>query len=650
MLATWVSTVRSEMNRRAAVSPFEAPSATRRATSSSRRDSGPPAPRGGWPRLGGRARQRRTRSPRRASGRARARTPRRRPPHPSAARTAAAAARRPRASARPDGAPGDRPARSSRRPRATSPRDPTAARRCDQPSSSSEWRTPTPSPRSRRRARLAGQALRLGGSPRAQPDVPDEVQDVGAKPRLAELLTQRNGSLRERSDAPSTSPARELGARERCTARRASRSGMSIAGREPERLGGDRVGVVPATARTRAGGSEPAATTPTISASPSRRPSSSASCAIRPPSQIALNRVRGMQRPRARSPGRGSRRGRARSATRAGGRSPRPALRNARTPRGRGRSTTPERGIVRARSAELERGPDVGPIGADPGEQLRLARVVGADVRGERRRPMSRDGGRRSSAVPDAWSRSRRELAEHARGSGTAPGPARSRAPRATLDERRRASPGIASAGSSSSAHTRLRRVELEAAGEHRQPLPQQPLGLAQQLVAPVDRALERLLSRRRAPVARAEATAEPSRPRARASSPSVRARTAASSSASGMPSSRRHSSTISGRSGVEGHVPTIAAGCTRRRAARSRNSATASDRARPGRAVAGPRGATAAARRSPPRRRSRAPAGWWPGSAGRDRPAAAFPRATPRARATCSQLSRIRSRRWPAR
>ena len=44
----------------------------------------------------------------------------------------------------------------------------------------------------------------------------------------------------------------------------------------------------------------------------------------------------------------------------------------------------------------------------------------------------------------------------------------------------------------------RLGRVELEPAGEHRQARPQQSLGLAQELVAPVDRALERLLPRRR--------------------------------------------------------------------------------------------------------------------------------------------------------
>ena len=55
----------------------------------------------------------------------------------------------------------------------------------------------------------------------------------------------------------------------------------------------------------------------------------------------------------------------------------------------------------------------------------------------------------------------------------------------------------------------RLGRVELEATGEHRQAGPQQSLVLAQELVAPVDRALERLLPERQAAVAGAQG-AEP--------------------------------------------------------------------------------------------------------------------------------------------
>ena len=57
----------------------------------------------------------------------------------------------------------------------------------------------------------------------------------------------------------------------------------------------------------------------------------------------------------------------------------------------------------------------------------------------------------------------------------------------------------------------RLGRVELEPAGEHGQARPQQPLGLAQEPVAPVDRSLERLLPRGCAPVAGAQG-AEPGR------------------------------------------------------------------------------------------------------------------------------------------
>ena len=70
-------------------------------------------------------------------------------------------------------------------------------------------------------------------------------------------------------------------------------------------------------------------------------------------------------------------------------------------------------------------------------------------------------------------------------------------------------SSGISSASSPSAGTDRLRRVELEPAGEHGQAGPQQSLGLAQELVAPVDRALERLLPERHAAVARAQ-RAEP--------------------------------------------------------------------------------------------------------------------------------------------
>ena len=44
-----------------------------------------------------------------------------------------------------------------------------------------------------------------------------------------------------------------------------------------------------------------------------------------------------------------------------------------------------------------------------------------------------------------------------------------------------------------------LGRVEREAAGEHREPPEQRPLALGQQVVAPVDRRLQRLLARQRA-------------------------------------------------------------------------------------------------------------------------------------------------------
>ena len=50
-----------------------------------------------------------------------------------------------------------------------------------------------------------------------------------------------------------------------------------------------------------------------------------------------------------------------------------------------------------------------------------------------------------------------------------------------------------------------LRRVQLEATGEHGQAGPQPPLLIAQELVAPVDRSLERLLAGRYAAVPGAE-------------------------------------------------------------------------------------------------------------------------------------------------
>src|SRR4029077_15606740 len=51
----------------------------------------------------------------------------------------------------------------------------------------------------------------------------------------------------------------------------------------------------------------------------------------------------------------------------------------------------------------------------------------------------------------------------------------------------------------------RLCRFNVKAAGEYGEAAPQQSFGLAQELVAPVDRALERLLSGRQAAVAGAQ-------------------------------------------------------------------------------------------------------------------------------------------------
>ena len=85
-----------------------------------------------------------------------------------------------------------------------------------------------------------------------------------------------------------------------------------------------------------------------------------------------------------------------------------------------------------------------------------------------------------------------------------------------------------------------LDRVQLKPAGEHRQPRPQQPLRLAAQLIAPLDRRSQRLLP---AGLARLPRVSSPSRSPSRASicaGESIRARAAASSRASGRPSSRR--------------------------------------------------------------------------------------------------------------
>ena len=145
----------------------------------------------------------------------------------------------------------------------------------------------------------------------------------------------------------------------------------------------------------------------------------------------------------------------------------------------------------------------------------------------------------------------------------------------------------------------RLRRVELEPAGEHRQACPQQSLGLAQELVAPVDRAFERLLPGRHAAVAGAERPEPGGEARDRAPSrPRALRRTAASSSASGMPSTwRADAQDRGGVRGVHGEA---------RAARRSRAPRTAPRHPIGGEPPAThlhPRAATASARRPRPRR-----------------------------------------------
>ena len=84
-----------------------------------------------------------------------------------------------------------------------------------------------------------------------------------------------------------------------------------------------------------------------------------------------------------------------------------------------------------------------------------------------------------------------------------------------------------------------LGRVEREAAGEHREAPEHRALALGQQLVAPVDRRLQRLLAgqhRARAAGEQPEAVVEPGRDLL---DRSPRTRAAASSTASGMPSRR---------------------------------------------------------------------------------------------------------------
>ena len=119
-------------------------------------------------------------------------------------------------------------------------------------------------------------------------------------------------------------------------------------------------------------------------------------------------------------------------------------------------------------------------------------------------------------------------------------------------------------------------RVELEAAGEHGQALPEPSLGLAQELVAPVDRRPRASAAggtRCGRPVPSAPSRA--ARPRSSPSSPRALRRTAASSRASGMPSTWLQMLRIAAAFAASTANPCWTA------AARSTNSATASDRSR---------------------------------------------------------------------
>ena len=390
----------------------------------------------------------------------------------------------------------------------------------------------------------------------------------------------------------------------------------------------------PSDRRTTGCGSERAATTPR---SRRRRVLVRARALARASSSAAPARAAprgGMQPPGARSPGPGPGPATSSTASRAGGRSPRPAGAMPERP-----EITADGDALRARpqdgaTALLERRPDVRAIGAGPGEQCQLARVVVANLRGEVGDPcgvaVAEVRGRTGSPEPSRAT-ARRHV-EHPE-----PRPAQ-RVSRATSE--RSTSPASEPAGSSRPAGPRRRRPaaprRARTRRRSRQPLPR---ASARDRSGAGSSSRSRFEVRWRSapPVTGAELRAC-LRGRQRApSSPSVPARTAPGSSASGIPSRRRHSSTICGP------VPSSSRrGRSRRPAARVRGTArphrtplrartppsAASGRpsaARDDRLTADPEGADGSSR----------------GSADPDRRGEAFPRAPADSSRTCSQLSR---------